>query len=120
MLERPKNVPSLTSRIQTHKGPMYVTVGFYKTESKKWQPYELFVSVGHSDPCMKSECEAIGRLTSCLFQSGVGVDVVIKQLENIQCEPHWDNGVQVSSPADGVAKVLAQISAMELQFDETG
>lgn len=93
--------PSITHSIMTHLGKMYVVVTL---ENNK--PFEIFGYVKGGDSCLKTELEVIGRLSNLAIRHGAATEEIIQQLKDIQCEPVWDNGVQIQSVADGVAQCL--------------
>lgn len=45
-------------------------------------------------------------MISMALRLGASVEMVVQQLRGITCCPAWDNGVQVMSVPDGVARVL--------------
>jgi len=110
-LERPKVVQSTTTRIETGCGHLYVTVG--KSDGNI---IEVFATLGKAGGCAKAQGEAITRAVSLGLKYGIPVEEFIKELENIRCpSPAWDNGEQVLSCADAIARVLKKESDKEEQ-----
>ena len=63
--------------------------------------------MGKSGGCAASQSEAIGRLVSLAFRCNIEPEKIAKQLSSISChKPSWDNGLQILSCADGIAKSI--------------
>jgi ribonucleoside-diphosphate reductase alpha chain len=100
--ERPKALHGWTYQMQTGCGPLYVTVN-----QDKQGLFELFTTMGKAGGCAASQSEAIGRMVSLAWRSGVQARQVIKQLLGISC--HCPSGFgenKVLSCADAVAKAI--------------
>lgn len=103
-------IPSWTGSCPTHMGTLYVTV----THNDKLKvtgdyPVQMLLgTIGGTNSCMRSEVEAISRLTNIALDHGAELPEIIDQLSGIKCEPIWDQGRQVYSPADAFAKILQQ------------
>jgi ribonucleoside-diphosphate reductase alpha chain len=73
------------------------------------KPFEVFATIGKSGRSTTAKTEAIGRLVSLAFRSGVNVDKVVDQLKGIGGEhPVFQNGGLVLSIPDAIARVLDQ------------
>ena len=101
--EHPRTVPSRSYTRLTHRGRISVNVCW-----NDGAPLAVFGNIYKADPCLKSELEAVGRLCSLAFRLGGTIQDVIKQLEDIKCEPVCGDGVQINSVADAIAKVLIE------------
>lgn len=100
--ERPVSLPSITDKIKTGLGNLYVTITFLDNK-----PFEVFTSIGKSGYSTMADAEAIGRLISLALRSGVDPKEVILQLKGIGgSEPIFTEGGLVQSIPDAVAKVL--------------
>jgi len=100
--ERPVSLPSITDKIKTGLGNLYVTITFLNNK-----PFEVFTSIGKSGYSTMADAEAIGRLISLALRSGVDPKEVILQLKGIGgSEPVFTEGGLVQSIPDAVAKVL--------------
>lgn len=100
--ERPVSLPSITDKIKTGLGNLYVTITFLNDK-----PFEVFTSIGKSGYSTMADAEAIGRLISLALRSGVDPKEVILQLKGIGgSEPIFTEGGLVQSIPDAVAKVL--------------
>jgi ribonucleoside-diphosphate reductase alpha chain len=100
--ERPKVLKGWTYQMQTGCGPLYVTVNQDNTGL-----FELFTTMGKAGGCAASQSEAIGRMVSLAWRSGIQARQVIKQLQGISC--HCPSGFgenKILSCADAVAKAI--------------
>jgi len=106
--ERPKILKGWTYQMQTGCGPLYITIN----EDDKGL-FELFTTMGKSGGCAASQSEAIGRMVSLAWRSGLSSRQVIKQLQGISCHSHSGFGEnKILSCADAVAKsIQAHIEA---------
>ena len=100
--ERPTSLNGWTYRMQTGCGPLYVTIN----EDEEGL-FELFTTMGKAGGCAASQSEAIGRMVSLAWRSGVQPIQVIKQLLDISCHSHSGFGEnKIMSCADAVAKAI--------------
>ena len=100
---RPEVVTGTTTKVSTGCGNLYVTIN--TDESNR--PFEVFTSMGKAGGCAMSQLEAIGRLASLAFRSGVDVKVIVEQLRSIRCpSPSWEKGLRIFSCADAIARVI--------------
>jgi len=100
--ERPKALNGWTYQIQTGCGPIYITIN-----EDKAGLFELFTTMGKAGGCASSQCEAIGRMVSLAWRSGVQARQVVKQLLGISCHlPAGFGENRVLSCADAVAKAI--------------
>ncbi len=100
--ERPKALKGWTYQMQTGCGPLYITVNEDKTGL-----FELFTTMGKAGGCAASQAEALGRMVSLAWRSGVQARQVVKQLLGISCHcPAGFGESKVLSCADAVAKAI--------------
>jgi ribonucleoside-diphosphate reductase alpha chain len=100
---RPEVITGTTTKVATGCGNLYVTINIDE-ESK---PFELFTQMGKAGGCAASQLEALGRLVSLGFRSGIEVKSIIEQLRNIRCpSPSWEKGQRIFSCADAIARVI--------------
>ncbi|MGD0275103.1 MAG: vitamin B12-dependent ribonucleotide reductase, partial [Syntrophales bacterium] len=100
--DRPSTLKGWTYRMQTGCGPLYVTVN-----EDEDGLFELFTTMGKAGGCAASQSEAIGRMVSLAWRSGIQPVKVIKQLLDISCHSHSGFGEnKVLSCADAVAKAI--------------
>ena len=100
---RPEVVVGTTTKVQTGCGNLYVTIN----ADEEGRPFEVFTQMGKAGGCAASQLEAIGRLVSLAFRSGIEVKSIIEQLRNIRCpSPSWEKGVRIFSCADAIARVV--------------
>jgi ribonucleoside-diphosphate reductase alpha chain len=100
--ERPRALVGKTYQMTTGCGPLYVTINQDNSGL-----FELFTTMGKAGGCAASQCEAIGRLVSLAWRSGVQARQVIKQLIGITChKPAGFGENRVTSCADAVANAI--------------
>jgi ribonucleoside-diphosphate reductase alpha chain len=100
--ERPKALQGWTYQMQTGCGPLYITIN-----EDNVGLFELFTTMGKAGGCAASQCEAIGRMVSLAWRSGVPAKQVIKQLVGISChKPSGFGESRILSCADAVAKAI--------------
>ncbi len=100
--ERPDSLPSVTDKIKTGFGNLYLTITYFQNK-----PFEVFASIGKSGYSTMADAEALGRMISLALRSGVDPQEVIAQLKGIGgSEPIFTEGGLVQSIPDAIAKVL--------------
>ena len=98
---RPDSLPSVTDKIKTGFGNLYVTISFHNQK-----PFEVFASIGKSGYSTMADAEALGRLISTALRNGVEAEEVITQLKGIGgSEPIFTEGGLIQSIPDAIAKV---------------
>ena len=100
--KRPRILTGQTVQMTTGCGPIYITVN-----EDEHGVFELFNTMGKAGGCAASQSEAIGRLVSLAWRSGLQPDVIIKQLMGIRC--HKQSGLgdnKILSCADAIAKAI--------------
>jgi ribonucleoside-diphosphate reductase alpha chain len=101
-IERPKMTEGKTLKLKLPQGGIYVTANMWNHETK-----EVFVTLGKSGGDEKADAEAIGRLISLYLQHGGDMKNVISTLKGIKGKyVSWDEGTQLQSIPDAVAKAL--------------
>lgn len=99
---RPDRTVGITEKTNTGCGKMYVTIN-----RDDYGFCEMFAQMGKAGGCANSQIEATARLISLALRSGVKIDAIIRQLMGIRCpSPVWQNGEQVVSCTDAIAKTL--------------
>jgi len=100
---RPEVITGTTTKVATGCGNLYVTINV----DEEGRPFELFTQMGKAGGCAASQLEAIGRLVSLAFRSGIEVKAIVEQLRNIRCpSPSWEKGQRIFSCADAIARVI--------------
>ena len=113
--ERPHAVKGETIRIKTGCGKMYVTIN-----EDENGPIELFSNIGKAGVCAASQNEALGRLISLAWRSGVTPEEVRKELIGINCHLAVGFGNdKVTSCADALAKVIGEYINMKDKNGQT-
>ncbi len=116
--ERPRALKGATYQMETGCGPLYVTINQDNSGL-----FELFTTMGKAGGCAASQCEAIGRLVSLAWRSGVQARQAVKQLIGITChKPAGFGQNRITSCADAVAKAiqLHMLGTEEIQAKVTG
>jgi ribonucleoside-diphosphate reductase alpha chain len=92
-----------TRKIRTGCGNLYVTIN----EDDEGRLFEIFNQMGKAGGCAACQSEAIGRLVSLSFRSGIEPEDVIRQLKGISCHmPAWYQEGKIHSCADAIAKAV--------------
>ncbi len=100
--ERPKMMEGKTIKLKLPQGGLYLTANLVNGELK-----EVFVTLGKSGGDEKADAEALGRLISLYLQHGGDIKSVISTLKGIKGKyVSWDEGTQLQSIPDAVAKAL--------------
>jgi ribonucleoside-diphosphate reductase alpha chain len=100
---RPEVITGTTTKVATGCGNLYVTINI----DDQGKPFELFTQMGKAGGCAASQLEALGRLVSLAFRSGIEVKAIIEQLRNIRCpSPSWEKGQRIFSCSDAIARVI--------------
>lgn len=108
--ERQEVTQGSTRKIRTGCGNLYVTVN----EDEAGNLFEIFNQIGKAGGCAASQSEAIGRLVSLAFRSGVEPEVVVRQLKGISCHmPVWHQQGKILSCADAIGKAVEWHLAMK-------
>lgn len=106
--ERPKVMTGRTLKLKLPQGGLYVTANTDEVGAMK----EVFVTLGKLGGDEKADAEAIGRLISLYLQHGGEIQSVVKMLKGIRGKyVSWDEGVQLLSIPDAVAKALEVLVA---------
>lgn len=102
--KRPPVLKGKTIRMTTGCGSMYVTIN-----EDENGPFELFSTIGKAGVCAASQSEAIGRLISLAWRSGVKHQEIQKELIGINChKPAGLGKNKVTSCADSLAKAISK------------
>jgi ribonucleoside-diphosphate reductase alpha chain len=113
--ERPKVLTGQTVKMKVPQGSLYVTANKNGDDIIR----ETFVTLGKSGGDEKADAEAIGRLISLYLQHGGKINEVIQTLKGIQGrDVSWDNGQQLLSVPDAVAKALASLTGTTVEKEQ--
>ena len=101
--DRPRTLTGKTFQMTTGCGPLYVTINV----DEQGRPFELFNTIGKAGGCAASQNEAIGRLVSLAWRSGLPAEPMVKQLIGISChKPFGFGDNKVTSCADAIAQAI--------------
>ena len=110
--DRPRALKGSTYQMETGCGPLYVTINEDNSGL-----FEVFPTMGKAGGCAASQCEAIGRLVSLAWRSGVQARQTVKQLIGISChKPAGFGDNRITSCSDAVARAIM----MHVQSHEEG
>jgi ribonucleoside-diphosphate reductase alpha chain len=100
---RPEVINGTTTKVATGCGNLYVTINCDEEDN----PFEVFTQMGKAGGCAASQLEAISRLASLAFRSGLEIKAIVDQLRNIRCpSPSWEKGQRIFSCADAISRVI--------------
>jgi ribonucleoside-diphosphate reductase alpha chain len=100
--ERPKVMEGRTLKLKLPQGSIYLTANLVGGEIR-----EVFVTLGKSGADENADAAALGRLISLYLQHGGDIKNVISTLKGIKGKyVSWDEGTQLQSIPDAVAKAL--------------
>ena len=105
---RPRSLPSITTKLRTELGSLFVTVGLDGTG----QPFEVFGSLGKAGSLQHGMTELACRLVSRHLRRGTPVEEIIGQIQGISEMQPWPNRMEdgrtvyVRGLGDGIALVL--------------
>ena len=99
---RPRMLTGKTVQVKTGCGGLYVTIN-----QDEAGVFELFNTMGKAGGCASSQSEAIGRLVSLAWRSGISPEQIVKQLIGISCHKQIGLGKnKILSCADAIAKAI--------------
>jgi ribonucleoside-diphosphate reductase alpha chain len=108
VFERPKVMTGRTLKLKLPQGGLYVTANSDEAGTLK----EVFVTLGKLGGDEKADAEAIGRLISLYLQHGGDIQSVVKMMKGIRGKyVSWEEGVQLLSIPDAVAKALEVLTS---------
>ena len=101
--ERPRLTGGPTERVNLACGYIYIT----PNRDSVGNLVEVFVHLGKAGSCSVALLEALTRAISLGFKYNVPVGEYIKEFKGIKCPgSSWENGKQILSCADAIARVL--------------
>ena len=114
--DRPRSLPSTTTKLQTEFGNLYVTV----STDEDGEPFEVFGFLGKGGSFQHGVTELACRLISLHLRRGTPLEEIIDQMQGIQeMAPFWNNlgdgrSVPIHGLGDGIAHILkAHLKARE-------
>ena len=116
---RPRCLPSVTTKLNTELGSLFVTVGL----DEYGQPFEVFGSLGKAGSLQHGMTEMACRLVSLHLRRGTPLDEVIGQIQGISEMQPWPNRmddgrtVYVRGLGDGIALVLRDYLAAQADVE---
>ena len=117
--QRPRCLPSLTTKLGTELGSLYITVGL----DEDGQPFEVFGSLGKAGSLQHGMTEMACRLVSLHLRRGTPLEEVIGQIQGISEMQPWPNRmddgrtVYVRGLGDAIALVLRDYLAEQAEAE---
>ena len=117
--QRPRRLPSVTTRLATELGSLFVTVGL----DEDGQPFEVFGSLGKAGSLQHGMTEMACRLVSLHLRRGTPLDEIIGQIQGISEMQPWPNrmddgrAVYVRGLGDAIALVLRDYLAAQAEAE---
>ena len=106
--DRPRSLPSTTTRLQTEIGNLFVTVSV----DEDGEPFEVFGALGKGGSFQHGVTELACRLISLHLRRGTPVEEIVDQIQGIaEMQPFWNNlgdgrSVAILGLGDGIAHIL--------------
>ena len=119
--QRPRCLPSVTTRLNTELGSLFVTVGL----DEDGHPFEVFGSLGKAGSLQHGMTELACRLVSLHLRRGTPLDEVIEQIQGINEMQPWPNRMDdgrtvcVLGLGDAIALVLRDYLAEQAEAAPT-
>ncbi len=114
---RPRSLPSVTTKLGTELGSLFVTVGL----DDDGQPFEVFGSLGKAGSLQHGMTELACRLVSLHLRRGTPVEEIIGQIQGISEMQPWPNRMEDGTTAwvkglgDAIALVLRDYLATQAE-----
>ena len=115
--DRPRTLPSTTTRLQTEMGNLFVTVSV----DEDGEPFEVFGALGKGGSFQHGVTELACRLISLHMRRGTPLEEIIDQIQGIQeMAPFWNNlgdgrSVPILGLGDGIAHILKGLLKAKLE-----
>ena len=106
--DRPRSLPSTTTKLQTEMGSLFVTVSV----DEDGEPFEVFGFLGKGGSFQHGVTELACRLISLHLRRGTPIEEIVDQIAGIQeMAPFWNQledgrSVPVLGLGDGIAHIL--------------
>ena len=116
---RPRCLPSLTTKLGTELGSLYITVGL----DEDGQPFEVFGSLGKAGSLQHGMTEMACRLVSLHLRRGTPLEEVIGQIQGITEMQPWPNRMEdgrtvyVRGLGDAIALILRDYLATQAEAE---
>ena len=114
--DRPRSLPSTTTKLQTEMGSLFVTV----STDEDGEPFEVFGFLGKGGSFQHGVTELACRLILLHLRRGTPIEEIVDQIQGIQeMAPFWNNlgegrSVPIHGLGDGIAHILkAHLRAKE-------
>ena len=116
---RPRSLPSITTKLATELGNLYVTVCL----DEDGEPFEVFGSLGKAGSLQHGVTELACRLVSLHLRRGTPLDEIVDQCQGISEMQPWPNvmedgsTVYVRGLGDGIALILRGHLAAQVEVE---
>ena len=118
---RPRSLPSVTTKLGTELGSLFVTVGL----DDDGQPFEVFGSLGKAGSLQHGMTELACRLVSLHLRRGTPLAEIVQQCQGISEMQPWPNRMDDGTTAwvkglgDAIALVLRDYLATQTEAEPT-
>ena len=108
--DRPRSLPSTTTKLRTEMGSLFVTVSV----DEDGEPFEVFGALGKGGSFQHGVTELACRLVSLHLRRGTPVEEIIDQIQGIaEMQPFWNRlgdgrSLAVLGLGDGIAHILKE------------
>ena len=108
--DRPRSLPSTTTKLQTEMGSLFVTV----STDEDGEPFEVFGALGKGGSFQHGVTELACRLVSLHLRRGTPLEEIIDQIQGIaEMQPFWNKlgdgrSLAILGLGDGIAHILRE------------
>ena len=113
---RPRSLPSVTTKLSTELGNLYVTICL----DDDGNPFEVFGSLGKAGSLQHGVTELACRLVSLHLRRGTPIDEIVDQCQGISEMQPWPNVMEDGSTVyvRGLGDAIALILRSQLEAQE--
>ena len=105
-LTRPKALPGVTYKMNTHCGKIYITI----TTNAEGHPFEIFVRFGKAGHCGDAIFDGMTKIVSYALRSGMDPGDAVKAFSGIVC--NHGRETCLNAVAEALAEVIGPTKAV--------